>query len=258
MSDDAAAVVRCGGRVRVQAQVHARAGRLAAALVDAGVRRGDRVAVMLRNDIEFLEVSLAVAACGANPVPVNTLWQSREVAHLLADSRAVLVFAHTEFVDTVERALELAVSAARMVEVAMPPELLAEGGFADGLSCPTGRYPTLETWVETHAEPLGYLEGAIADSMGLIYTSGTTGNPKGVARDRMTPQQLLSVAGATANRMGLAPGAQMLVAGRSTTPARTRSRSSDCGSARISPSCRVSTPNDSCNSCTNTGSRRPR
>ncbi|WP_280488729.1 acyl-CoA dehydrogenase family protein, partial [Nocardia farcinica] len=43
------------------------------------------------------------------------------------------------------------------------------------LAQPTGGHPLLVQWIESHPEPLGYVEGAIADSMGLIYTSGTTG-----------------------------------------------------------------------------------
>ncbi|MBF6327574.1 AMP-binding protein [Nocardia transvalensis] len=207
------AVIRCGGRVRTQEQAQWRAGRLAAALVAAGVGGGVRVAVMLRNDIEFLEVSLAVAAAGANPVPVNTGWQAPEVAHLLADSDARLVLVHTEFVEVVEQAIAVANITAELVEVAMPPGLLAELGRDPALATPTGRYPTLEQWIAGQPEPLGHVEGAMADSMGLIYTSGTTGRPKGVVRERLTPQQIRTTAGATAQRMGLAPGGEMLVAG---------------------------------------------
>lgn len=84
------------------------AGQLAAALAAADLARGDRVAVMLRNDIEFLEVSLAIATCGANPVPINTRWQALEVAHVLADSGARLIIAQSEFIGIVEDAIALA------------------------------------------------------------------------------------------------------------------------------------------------------
>ena len=202
----AAPTIRCGARMRVQAESHERAGRLAAAIVAAGIGRGDRVAVMARNDIEFLEVSLAIASAGANPVPVNTRWQAREVAHLLGDSRTRLVIAHTEFVPVVESAVAQAGISPLILEIGMPEELLVEAALAPELAKPTGRYPTVNDWLREHPEPLGYVEGAIADSMGLIYTSGTTGTPKGVVRDRMTPSQLLAIAGGTAQRMGLAPG----------------------------------------------------
>ncbi|MFR9749527.1 AMP-binding protein [Nocardia sp. 004] len=212
-TDSATPTIACGARVRSQPEAHQRAGRLAAALIAAGVDRGDRVAVMARNDIEFLEISLAIASAGGNPVPINTRWQAPEVAHVLADSSVRVVFAHTEFVPVVEAAQAQAGAHSVVVEVAMPEELLAEAGLSEARAQTTGRHPTLEQWIAAHTDPVGHLEGAIADSMGLIYTSGTTGTPKGVLRERMTPQQLLSIAGGTVQRMGLTPGGQMLVAG---------------------------------------------
>ncbi|WP_040741621.1 AMP-binding protein [Nocardia tenerifensis] len=203
----------CGGRTRAQPEALLRAGRLGSAILEAGIGRGDKCIIMARNDIEFLEVSVGIAATGGNPLPINTRWTAREVAHVLADAKVRLIFAHTEFVPVLEAARELAGSAAGIVEIAMSPELLAEGGWDPALAEPTGRHDLLEDWIAAHPEPVGHIEGAIAESMGVIYTSGTTGKPKGVARERMTPHQLLSIAGATAQRMGLAPGVPMLVAG---------------------------------------------
>lgn len=213
VNDAPSPTITCGRRVRAQPDAHGRAGRLAAALADSGVERGDRVAIMARNDIEFLEISLAIAGCGGNPVPINTRWRAAEVAHVLGDSGARLAIAHTEFVPILEAAREQIGVDIQLLEVAMPEELVAEAELDRALVQPTGRHPLLEQWVEAQPEALGYVEGAIADSMGLIYTSGTTGAPKGVFRERMTPHQLLSIAGGTAQRMGLAPGGQMLVAG---------------------------------------------
>lgn len=203
----------CGTRTRTQPEALLRAGRLGAAIVASGIERGDKCVIMARNDIEFLEVSVGIASTGGNPLPINTRWTASEVAYVLTDAQVRLIFAHTEFVPVLEAARELAGSDARIVEIAMPPELLAEGGWDLTLARPTGRHDTLEDWIAAHPDPVGHIEGAIAQSMGVIYTSGTTGKPKGVAREQMTPHQLLSIAGATAQRMGLAPGVPMLVAG---------------------------------------------
>ncbi|WP_194815046.1 AMP-binding protein [Nocardia sp. XZ_19_385] len=213
MQDASVPTITCGARVRPQPDAHARAGRFAAALISAGINRGDRVAVVLRNDIEFLEVALGIATCGANPVPINTRWKAAEIAHVLADAGVRLVVAHTEFIPVVEAAAAQADTAPLIAEVAMPEELVRTLRLDPACARPTDRHPTLEEWIAAHPEPLGYVEGAISDSMGLIYTSGTTGKPKGVARERMTPTQLLSIAGGTAQRMGLTPGGHMLVAG---------------------------------------------
>ncbi|WP_433664464.1 AMP-binding protein [Nocardia sp. CA-128927] len=203
--------ITCAGRVRPQAEAHQRAGRLAAALAAAGVRPGDRVAMMIRNDIEFVEVSLAVAVCGANSVPINTHWRVPEVAHVLVDSDARLVIAHTEFIDIVEQAVPQADTP--ILEIAMPSELLAAAGLDAALAEPTGRHATLEQWLDAHVEPLGRIEGSRDDSTGLIYTSGTTGRPKGVLRERMTPHQWLSIAGSAAKRLGLTPRGQAVIPG---------------------------------------------
>ncbi|WP_067568498.1 AMP-binding protein [Nocardia acidivorans] len=211
--DPKVASITCGARERSQPEALARAGRIGAAVLAAGIGRGDKCVIMARNDIEFLEVSVGIAATGGNPLPINTRWVAGEVAHVLSDAQVRLIFAHTEFVPVVEAACELAGSAARIVEIAMAPELLAEGGWDAGLAEPTGRYELLQEWIDAHPEPVGHIEGAISDSMGVIYTSGTTGKPKGVAREKMSAHQLLSIAGATAQRMGLAPGVPMLVAG---------------------------------------------
>ncbi|WP_330253439.1 AMP-binding protein [Nocardia sp. NBC_00565] len=213
MSDTSVPTITCGTRVRLQSDSHRRAGQLAAALAGAGVGSGSRVAIMARNDIEFLEASLATAACGGNPVPINTRWQAPEVAHVLADANVGIVIAHTEFIPVVEKAIESAATDPIVVEVAMPEELLHEAGLDPGLVAATGRHPLFEDWIDDRSQPLGHIDGAIADSMGLVYTSGTTGRPKGVLRQRMTPHQLLSIAGATAQRMGLSSGGQMLVTG---------------------------------------------
>ncbi|MFE3194008.1 AMP-binding protein [Nocardia sp. NPDC059240] len=208
-----APTLTCGSRHRTQADVLARAGQLGSAILATDLGRGAKCVIMARNDIEFLEVSVGIAATGANPLPINTRWTAPEVAHVLTDAKVRMIFAHTEFVPIVEAARELAASDARIVEIAMPAELLAEGGWDQRLAEPTGRHELLEELIVAHPEPVGHIEGAIADSMGVIYTSGTTGKPKGVAREKMTQQQLLTLAGANAQRAGLAPGVSMLVAG---------------------------------------------
>ncbi|NNH72453.1 AMP-binding protein [Nocardia uniformis] len=215
MTDDSPKfpAVVCGARTRTQPEVLLRAGRLGSAILATGIDRGDKCVIMARNDIEFLEVSVGIAATGGNPLPINTRWTAVEAAYVLTDAKVRLIFAHTEFVPVIETARELAGSQARIVEIPMVPELLDEGGWDPALARPTDRHDSLEDWIAAHPEPVGHIEGAISDSMGVIYTSGTTGKPKGIAREQMTPHQLLSIAGATAQRMGLAPGVPMLVAG---------------------------------------------
>lgn len=190
-------VIRCGSERRTQAECIDRAGRLAAALHHLGVQQGDRVALLARNSIDFLEVSLAIASAGGNPVPINYHWAAPEVAHVIRDSGITVMFCDPSLRGKAESAIAIADGNVRLISIEPP---------RDG-------YETHEQLIAGKPNPLPYQDGALPASMGLIYTSGTTGKPKGVLRERMTGHQLLSVAGSTASRMGLRDGGSMLVAG---------------------------------------------
>ncbi|MEV5829666.1 AMP-binding protein [Spirillospora sp. NPDC052242] len=83
----------CEGDERTYAQTDERVTRLARALADRGVGRGDRVAVHMHNGLEVVEGYLAACRLGAIAVPVNFRLVADEVAHVLTDSgaRALLV-----------------------------------------------------------------------------------------------------------------------------------------------------------------------
>lgn len=190
-------VIRCGSEKRTQAECLDRAGRLAAALHRLGVQQGDRVALLARNSIDFLEVSLAIASAGGNPVPINYHWAAPEIAHVIKDSGIRVMFCDSPLRGKAESAIAVADASVRLI----------------GIEPRNDDHETHDQLIAEEAEPLPYQEGALPASMGLIYTSGTTGKPKGVLRERMTGHQLLSVAGSTATRMGLRDGGSMLVAG---------------------------------------------
>src|SRR5438067_13840530 len=88
--------VRCGSRSRGYPELFARALRLGAGLAELGVGAGDRVALLLRNSIEFLEASIATVPLGASAVPINWHWRADEVAHVLNDSGARALVAHAD------------------------------------------------------------------------------------------------------------------------------------------------------------------
>ena len=194
-------IIRIGEREIPHSALKARAGLVAGALAAEGVEFGDRVAIVLRNDPEFLTLSAACGLLGAVPVPVNWHWHGSELSHLLRDSGARIVFAHSGFVDAIEEVLPEGVP---LIEVPVAEEQAA----AYGAVAPTGRHPLLDAWLsgqEPYAEPL---EGA---PLSLIYTSGTTGLAKGVERNPMTPERSAQVAAATLEAMGLRPGMSTIV-----------------------------------------------
>ena len=176
-------MVRCADVSRSHAELQQRAAQVATGLREAGVAAGDRVAVMLRNSIEFLEISAGAGMAGASPVPVNWHWRGGELAHLLSDSGSRVLFVHSEFAETARSVLPADV---RLIEVG--------AGYED--------------WLAAH-QPLA--EPAGGTGLGMIYTSGTTGSPKGVVRDEIPPEQLLQLAGNTLHRMGVGPGVRTVI-----------------------------------------------
>ncbi len=196
-----APMVRYGAREIPHDDLRLQAARVAARLSEAGVRHGDRVALVLRNDPTFLALSAACGLIGAVPVPVNWHWHGHELRHVITHSESRAVFAHSDFVTNVEEVLPEGVP---LVEVPVPAELTGHYGPAPV----TGRRPLFAEWIGAH-EP--YAQPLNAAPMSLIYTSGTTGLPKGVIRDAMAPEQSREVAAGTLAAMGLRPGMHTLV-----------------------------------------------
>jgi fatty-acyl-CoA synthase len=145
---DRAALV-FGDAERTHAALHERAERLATVLAQAGVRRGDRVALLLHNGLEFPESLLACHAVGAVAVPVNFRLAPDEISYILRDAGAVALIAG---------------------EGSPSPAV-------DGLVLTTGRvYEDAIASADPHTETAALRED---DPALMCYTSGTTGRPKG-------------------------------------------------------------------------------
>jgi len=150
------------------AETYARIAALAHYLVNQlEVRKGDRVAIAMRNYLEWPIAFYAVTAIGAIAVPINAWWKGEEIEYGLADSGASVLIADHERAELLEPhypKLEL-----RSVLVARPARALGPG-FVDMALAMSGATPELRL---PAAEVEPDLEATI------FYTSGTTGNPKG-------------------------------------------------------------------------------
>jgi long-chain acyl-CoA synthetase len=186
--------IRCADAERGYPGLRERAGLIAGGLRALGVAGGDRVALLLRNSVEFIELTAGIGRAGASPVPVNWHWRGAELSYLLADSGSRVVFAHSEFVPVAAAAAPAGVP---VIEVAQP---------GTGRGDP-GR-PELEAWLagQRPVPDTGELP-----RFGVIYTSGTTGRPKGVVREWVDAGRLLTMAAALLTRFGLETGARTLI-----------------------------------------------
>jgi long-chain acyl-CoA synthetase len=131
-----------------------RAARLAGALQRMGLRPGDRVAIIAKNCVEYLETIYGVWHAGLAAVPANAKLHGRELAYIVEHSGARVCFA-TQGLDA-EFAPHAPASLERLIVI----------GSAE--------YTNLFA-----AEPMPVTERDGNDLAWLFYTSGTTGKPKG-------------------------------------------------------------------------------
>jgi long-chain acyl-CoA synthetase len=154
------AALRFGELQRDAATLLDRGDRLAGGLARLGVREGDVVAVLLRNDPVYADVIHACRTAGTYYCGLNWHFTAAELGFILNDSGARVVVGHADLLEAAAGALPDGV------------RVLAVGG---------GETPftAYESWLR---EQLAYDGPAVAPRGHMSYTSGTTGRPKGVRR----------------------------------------------------------------------------
>jgi crotonobetaine/carnitine-CoA ligase len=163
------AFLRIAGAAWRHADVAGVAARSAAALAGAGVRRGDRVAVMCGNRAELLEVVLGCAWLGAVAVPIHTAAMAPQIGHVLADSGARLLVVEAQWLARVG-AVPAGASALETVWVVGDDAVSGEGA-PRGVRCLP--YARGDARIDAADVSPG-------DALAILYTSGTTGPAKGV------------------------------------------------------------------------------
>lgn len=166
--------VIAGERLITQEVLNDRAARVATGLRSLGLAEGDSIAVILRNDIAFLELMLGAALAGVYMAPVNWHATPAEAEHILRDSGARLIVIHSDLRPAFAPGLPAEVP---VLEVETPPEIAAAYRVA---GVPAVRDGGWGAW----RDGFGPYDGPpAAPRANIIYTSGTTGQPKGVVRE---------------------------------------------------------------------------
>ena len=194
--------VVCGRHRLTFRELAAEVNRLCNALHALGLRKGDKVAVVLPNCVELLYAYRACARMGLVSVPLSPLLRGAGLSSLLRDSDTAAVIACTamvEALDEVRDELLPRIAADRWILTDAPADGGARG-YASYARLVRGASP----------EPPPPVELADDDLYNIIYSSGTTGQPKGIvhthyirgmyctqfaAQYRMTPESVVLHAG---------------------------------------------------------------
>ena len=177
---------------------NARVNRVAHLLRGLGVEKAARVATLLPNTLELLEVYWACARIGAVVVPLSPLLTGVGLSSLINDAEAVCLVTQQSLLPVVAGVLP------QLPTLAPARVLLIDGGQP-----PWGNYAALAAAAPETAPPLA---GVVADDLiNIMYTSGTTGLPKGIMHShrvrsmyalllgaawRMTPESVVLHTGA--------------------------------------------------------------
>jgi fatty-acyl-CoA synthase len=160
-----------GSLTRTWAELRERCYRLASALVQRGIQKGDTVSILAPNTPAMLEAHYGVPLTGAVLNAINHRLDAEGVAFILRHGECKLLMVDREFAGVAQAALKLLESKPIIVDIedhlAPPAEAIGETDYESLLA--TGAPAFAGIWPSDEWQPIA-----------LNYTSGTTGDPKGV------------------------------------------------------------------------------
>ncbi len=170
----------CGADRLSWGELNRRCNRVANALLEAGAGRPAKVAVLMNNSADTAVVMLGIVKAGACMVPISTMLTRGQVATMLVDSSASVLFAS-------DGTRELADAALEQLDGGLDDDdkgerLLVCAGEA------AGRWQSLVDWLQGAGEDEPPVRYDLGDDFNIIYSSGTTGTPKGIVQTHRARQ----------------------------------------------------------------------
>ncbi|HZG73761.1 MAG TPA: class I adenylate-forming enzyme family protein, partial [Chondromyces sp.] len=139
---------------------------VAANLLQEGINKGDRVALLLTNEVEFVLTALACAKMGAIFVPLNTRLTPDELTYMLTHSGAKLLVTQEKF-------------ALPLVDWMVGNEQLQSCLLIDSVDLSKGLGSFADVLLKEPEAEASFTPPEETDALYIMYTSGTTGLPKG-------------------------------------------------------------------------------
>ncbi|MDH4221487.1 MAG: AMP-binding protein [Candidatus Bathyarchaeota archaeon] len=157
------------GKALTYHELESRTNKLANGLLNMDLRKGDRIAIMLYNCTELVEIYCALAKIGVVAVPVNWRFVGKEIEYVVnhSDSKAMILY--EDFVDVINPVRS------RFKKVK------EKNYIAVGHTAPEG-YANYERLIAKSSDRVPEVKIDSKETWMQIYTSGTTGTPKGVVR----------------------------------------------------------------------------
>jgi benzoate-CoA ligase len=149
--------------------------RLAAGLLASGVRREERVMLLMHDCSDWPVSFLGAMYAGIVPVAVNTLLTADDYAFMLAHSRAQAVLVSGALLPVLQEAMNKAAHEVRTIIVSRPDSELPEGGTS--FQALIEQHPLLAQPATTSPDDPGF----------WLYSSGSTGQPKGALHTHANP-----------------------------------------------------------------------